>query len=152
MATLRLGLQDFLKAQIVGGIIVNLLLVLGVAMLLGGLRYHLQAYSTISARSYSSLMLLAIVALLFPSAYVAASPQFDTHRLVVLSVCVALVLLITYVLYLVFSLRTHKDVMDTPEEVEAVQTSLAGHCRFPSRPCWPHRSVPCGSAISWSTR
>jgi Ca2+:H+ antiporter len=119
VATLRLGLQDFLKAQIVGGIIVNLLLVLGVAMLLGGLRYHLQAFSTISARSYSSLMLLAIVALLFPSAYVAASPQFDTHRLVVLSVCVALVLLVTYVLYLVFSLRTHKDVMDTPEEVEA---------------------------------
>jgi Ca2+:H+ antiporter len=39
VATLRLGLQDFLKAQIVGGIIVNLLLVLGVAMLLGGLRY-----------------------------------------------------------------------------------------------------------------
>jgi Ca2+:H+ antiporter len=119
VATLRLGLQDFLKAQIVGGIIVNLLLVLGVAMLLGGLRYHLQAFSTISARSYASLMLLAIVALLFPSAYVAASPQFDTHRLVVLSVCVALVLLVTYVLYLVFSLRTHKDVMDTPEEVEA---------------------------------
>ena len=104
VATLRLGLQDFLKAQIVGGIIVNLLLVLGVAMLLGGLRYHLQAFSTISARSYSSLMLLAIVALLFPSAYVAGSPQFDTHRLVVLSVCVALVLLVTYVLYLFFSL------------------------------------------------
>jgi len=120
VATLRLGLQDFLKAQIVGGIIVNLLLVLGVAMLLGGLRYHLQAFSTISARSYSSLMLLAIVALLFPSAYVAGSPQFDTHRLVVLSVCVALFLLITYVLYLFFSLRTHKDVMDTPEEVGAV--------------------------------
>jgi Ca2+:H+ antiporter len=120
VATLRLGLQDFLKAQIVGGIVVNLLLVLGVAMLLGGLRYHLQAFSTISARSYTSLMLLSIVALLFPSAYVAASSQVDTHRLVILSVCVALALLVTYVLYLIFSLRTHKDVMDTPEEVEAV--------------------------------
>ena len=120
VATLRLGLQDFLKAQIVGGIIVNLLLVLGVAMLLGGLRYHMQAFSTISARSYSSLMLLAIVALLFPSAYVVGSPQFDSRRLVVLSVCVALVLLITYVLYLFFSLRTHKDVMDAPEEAKAV--------------------------------
>jgi Ca2+:H+ antiporter len=151
VATLRLGLQDFLKAQIVGGIIVNLLLVLGVAMFLGGLRYHLQAFSTISARSYSSLMLLAIVALLFPSAYVAGSPQFDTRRLVMLSVCVALILLVTYVLYLVFSLRTHKDVMDTPEEV-AVQEPLAGHCRLPSRRYWLHRCVPCGSAISWSTR
>jgi Ca2+:H+ antiporter len=120
VATLRLGLPDFLKAQIVGGIIVNLLLVLGVAMLLGGLRYHMQAFSTISARSYTSLMLLSIVALLFPSAYVAGSSQVDTRRLVILSVCVALVLLVTYVLYLVFSLRTHKDVMDTPEEVEAV--------------------------------
>jgi len=121
VATLRLGLQDFLKAQIVGGIIVNLLLVLGVAMLLGGLRYHMQAFSTVSARSYSSLMLLAIVALLFPSAYVVGSPQVDGHRLLMLSVCVALVLLITYGLYLFFSLRTHKDVMDAPEEVKAVE-------------------------------
>jgi len=38
VATLRLGLQEFLKAQIVGGIIVNLLLVLGLAMFLGSLR------------------------------------------------------------------------------------------------------------------
>jgi Ca2+:H+ antiporter len=120
VATLRLGLQDFLKAQIGGGIVVNLLLVLGVAMLLGGLRYHLQAFSTISARSYSSLMLLATVALLFPSAYVAESSALNTRRLVALSVCVALALLVTYVLYLFFSLRTHKDVMDTPEEAEAV--------------------------------
>ena len=120
VATLRLGLLDFLKAQIVGGIIVNLLLVLGVAMLVGGVRYHLQAYSTVSARSYSSLMLLAIVALLFPSAYVAGAPAaLDTRRLVALSVCVALALLVTYALYLLFSLRTHKDVMDTPEEAQA---------------------------------
>lgn len=121
VATLRLGLQEFLKAQLVGGIIVNLLLVLGLAMLLGGLRHHLQAFSTISARSYSSLMLLATVALLFPSAYFAVAPNLDTRRLVVLSVCVALILLVTYVLYLIFSLRTHKDVIDTPEEVEAEQ-------------------------------
>ena len=121
VATLRLGLQDFLKAQIMAVVIVNLLLVLGVAMLLGGLSYRMQAFSTISARSYTSLMLLAIVALLFPSAYVAGSPQFDTRRLVTFSVCVALVLLVTYVLHLVFSLRTHKDVMDVAEEVEGVQ-------------------------------
>ena len=119
VATLRLGLQEFLKAQIVGGIIVNLLLVLGLAMLFGGLRYHLQVFSTTSARSYSSLMLLAIGALLFPSAF-AVSSHSDTRRLVMLSVCVALVLLVTYVLYLMFSLRTHKDVIDTPEAAEAV--------------------------------
>ena len=116
IATLRLGLQDFLKAQLVGGIIVNLLLVLGLAMFLGGLRYHLQSFSTISARSYSSLMFLGIVALLFPSAYFAMSTNADSDRLVMLSICVALVLLVTYVLYLLFSLRTHKDVIDTPEE------------------------------------
>ena len=119
-ATLRLGLQEFLKAQIVGGIIVNLLLVLGLAMLFGGLRYHLQVFSTTSARSYSSLMLLAIGALLFPSAF-AVSSHSDTRRLVMLSVCVALVLVATYVLYLMFSLRTHKDVIDTtPQAAEAV--------------------------------
>ena len=119
VATLRLGLQEFLKAQIVGGIIVNLLLVLGLAMLLGGLRYHLQVFNTTSARSYSSLMFLAVGALLFPSAF-AVSSHSDTRRLVMLSVCVAFVLLVTYVLYLMFSLRTHKDVIDTPEDVEAV--------------------------------
>jgi Ca2+:H+ antiporter len=155
VATLRLALQDFLKAQIVGGIIVNLLLVLGVAMLFGGLRHHMQAFSTVSARSYSSLMLLAIVALLFPSAYAAGSlqAQLDTRRLVIMSVCVALVLLVTYVLYLILSLWTHQDVMDTPEEAQAVDD--AG-------PRWSlpvaiaallaYRCVPCGSAMSWSTR
>jgi Ca2+:H+ antiporter len=121
VATLRLGLQEFLKAQIVGGIIVNLLLVLGLAMLLGGIRHHLQVFSTISARSYVSLMLLATVALLFPSTYVVLSPNLDPRRLVMLSVCVAVVLLVTYVMYLLFSLRTHRDVIDTPEEVEAAQ-------------------------------
>jgi Ca2+:H+ antiporter len=119
VATLRLGLQEFLKAQIVGGIIVNLLLVLGLAMLLAGFRYHLQGFNTTSAKSYSSLMLLATVALLFPSAF-AVSAHLDTSRLVRLSVCVALILLVTYVLYLIFSLKTHKDDIDTPEEVEAV--------------------------------
>ena len=119
VATLRLGLHDFLKAQLVGGIIVNLLLVLGLAMFLGGLRYHLQSFSTVSARSYSSLMFLGIVALLFPSAYFSMSINMETDRLVKLSICVALVLLVTYVLYLLFSLRTHKDVIDTPEEAEA---------------------------------
>lgn len=109
-------MQDFLKAQLVGGIIVNLLLVLGLAMFLGGLRYHLQRFSTVSARSYSSLMFLGIVALLFPSAYFAMSPNMDSQRLVRLSICVAIVLLATYVLYLIFSLRTHKDVIDTPAE------------------------------------
>jgi Ca2+:H+ antiporter len=71
-------------------------------------------------------MLLAIVALLFPSAYVVGSPQVDSRRLVVLSVCVALVLLITYGLYLFFSLRTHQDVMDAPEEAKAVEDEPRG--------------------------
>ena len=108
VATLRLGLQDFLKAQIVGGIIVNLLLVLGLSMLFGGLRYHLQKFNTTSARSYSSLMLLAIVALLFPSAFAVSSKFADSHRVVILSIYVAIILLVTYVLYLVFSLRLTK--------------------------------------------
>ncbi|HKO98718.1 MAG TPA: calcium/proton exchanger [Pyrinomonadaceae bacterium] len=131
VATLRLGLHDFLKAQLVGGIIVNLLLVLGLAMFLGGLRYRLQAFSTVSARSYSSLMFLGIVALLFPSAYFAMSPDMDTQRLVMLSICVALFLLVTYVLYLIFSLRTHKDVIDTPEEAGDAQDDDKGHWSLP---------------------
>ena len=78
MATLKLGMYGLLKSQVSGGIIVNVLFVCGAAMLAGGLIHKTQTYNTMSARSYTSLMFLASVALLLlPSTSNARSSPID---------------------------------------------------------------------------
>src|SRR5213594_3683686 len=56
---LRAGLLDMVRASLIGAILANLLLALGVAMLLGGMRYHNQEYNAGATRVYSSMMLIA---------------------------------------------------------------------------------------------
>src|SRR5262249_56965269 len=59
LVALKAGYADMVRASIIGAILANLLLALGVAFLLGGIRYHDQKYNRIAARIYSSMMLLA---------------------------------------------------------------------------------------------
>src|SRR5215472_11968159 len=69
LVALRAGLLDMVRASIAGAILANLLLALGVAFLLGGLRFHDQTYHAGAARVYSSMMLLAAISLTVPSAF-----------------------------------------------------------------------------------
>lgn len=108
LVALRAGLLDMVRASIVGAILANLLLALGVAFLLGGLRFHEQAYHAAAARVYSSMMLIAAISLAVPSAFSRSfSPESTTPEETLLNLCLALVLMAAYVLYLVFMLRTH---------------------------------------------
>src|SRR5215510_1317940 len=63
MVALRAGLLDMVRASLIGALLANLLLALGVAFLLGGLRHHVQEYNPTGARSYASMMMLAAYAL-----------------------------------------------------------------------------------------
>ena len=63
------GLFDMVRASLIGAILANLLLALGVAFLLGGLRYHNQEYNVGATRVYSSMMLIAVISLVVPSAF-----------------------------------------------------------------------------------
>jgi Ca2+:H+ antiporter len=128
IATLELGLYGLLKSQIIGGVIVNILFVTGAAMLMGGMKYRVQTFNTVSARSYTSLMFLASVALLFPSIYMDPARHGVESRAVALSLLIAIILFVTYLLYLFFTLKTHKEIIETPrpdlEPEEASHQSL----------------------------
>lgn len=121
LAALRAGLHDVVKASIAGSIVGNILLVLGAAMLAGGLRYPEQHYNLAAARSQATMLVLAAIALILPAAFQAATGP-TTVRLTWLSVSVSAVLLLVYLAYLAFSLITHSSLFagsGAPEEHKA---------------------------------
>jgi len=105
---LKAGLLDMVRASLIGAILANILLALGVAFLLGGIRYRDQNYNPVAARVYSSMMLIAVVSMVVPSAFNRFFAPGETIRQeTLLNVGLAVVLLAAYVLYLVFMLKTH---------------------------------------------
>jgi Ca2+:H+ antiporter len=109
LAALRAGLHDVVKASIAGSIVGNILLVLGAAMLAGGLRYHEQKFSAAGARSQATMLILAAIALVAPAAFQVAAGT-TAEGLVRLSVSISVILLLVYALYLVFALITHSSL------------------------------------------
>jgi len=70
IAALRAGLHDVVKASIAGSIVGNILLVLGAAMLAGGLRHRPeQSFNAPGARSQATMLTLAAIALVLPAAF-----------------------------------------------------------------------------------
>lgn len=108
IVALKAGLLDMVRASLAGAILANLLLALGVAFLLGGVRYRNQDYNPGAARMYSSMMLIAVVSLSVPSAFGRFFSSQDTIREeALLNIGLAVTLLAAYALYLVFMLKTH---------------------------------------------
>lgn len=108
---LRHGLPTVVKASLTGSIIGNALFVLGLSLLVGGLRHGRQRFDRVEAGLRSTLLVLAAIGLTVPSVlYYTIGPEAEVH----LSEEVAVVLLATYVLSLVFSLFVRKQ----PEEDE----------------------------------
>jgi Ca2+:H+ antiporter len=109
IVALQAGLHDVVMASIVGSIVGNILLVLGAAMLAGGLRHREQKFSAEGARAQATMLTLAAIALILPAAFEAGLGGGGSARaLLPLSIGLAIVLLLVYVLFLVFSLVTHK--------------------------------------------
>ncbi len=119
-------LVEVVKASITGSIIGNLLLILGLSMLVGGLRHKVQRFSARAAELQVTLLVLAIAALVMPEllALSIASGGGDPSALPNLSLWISVLLLVGYVLGLVFSLHTHKDVFNpvTQEEEKPLWT------------------------------
>ena len=122
------GLQEVVKASIVGSIIGNILLVLGAAMLAGGIGREKQIFSRTGAGIQTSMLMLAAAALLMPAIFELVegkglpSPGSEaTHyggTVEHLSLAVAIVLIVTYALGLLFSLKTHRDLFNPEYEDE----------------------------------
>ena len=108
LVALKAGYADMVRASIIGAILANLLLALGMAFFLGGLRYRDQKYNPAATRIYSSMMLLAAASLAVPSAFSRYfAPEGTIREEELLNLGIAGVLLLTYALYLLFSLKTH---------------------------------------------
>jgi Ca2+:H+ antiporter len=107
LAALRAGLHDVVKATIVGSIVGNILLVLGAAMLAGGMRYREQHFNLTGARAQATMLTLATIALVIPAAYGALVGEQYVGGERALSISISLVLLAVYTMFLLFSLWTH---------------------------------------------
>jgi Ca2+:H+ antiporter len=115
VAALRAGEYMLVKASIAGAIVTNTLFMLSMSFLLGGLKHHVQEYNRIGARLQASLLFLATVALLIPSAVSRAQSDGGATFTRKLSTGLAVLLLLTYALGMVFSLKTHREFFGSKE-------------------------------------
>jgi Ca2+:H+ antiporter len=129
---LRAGLFDLVKASITGSIIGNILLVFGLSTLAGGLRFQRQSFNATAASSGSTLLVLSAVALLIPAVF--HGLVGDTARVAEanLSLEIAIVLIVTYALSLVFTLKTHRHLYVGDVGHEEGEDDAA----HPRRPIW----------------
>jgi Ca2+:H+ antiporter len=127
---LEKGLQEVVKASIIGSILGNILLVMGAAMLAGGLvgNRKVQRFDRTAASIQSLMLILAVAALVMPAIYELVEgqglPPIDQERVNFdstvehLSLAVAIVLILTYAAGLLFSLKTHRELFNPHEEGE----------------------------------
>ena len=104
---LRAGLIDLVKASITGSILGNLLLVLGVALLMGGLKFREQKFSRHLAGSTGTVLLIAVFGLVVPALFHSLHPDPQRVATVRMSHYVAPLLIVGYASWLAFSLWTH---------------------------------------------
>src|SRR5437867_8248026 len=138
LVALHQGLFDMVKASLTGSIIGNVLLVLGGSILLGGLGREKQAFDRAAAAAGSTLLALAAVGLVVPAVFhlvadaavqgATLTPDRETAAEHSLSLLIAIVLFGTYLMSLVFSLKTHRHL-------------YAGQVRAAHEPAGPAMSV-----------
>ena len=117
---LKNGLIEVVKASLTGSILGNLLLTLGLAMFAGGLKYANQKFNVHSARLSMSMMFLAVAGLMVPALFHFTSRSAQ-HEI---SLQIAVVLLVVYVLSLVYTLITHRKLfkIEQPAELDVAKT------------------------------
>jgi Ca2+:H+ antiporter len=131
---LRLGEYEVVKASITGSIIGNVLLVFGLSVLCGGVKFPTQRFNRTAASVGTTLLVLSAIALVVPAVFhllvanrLDAALVGDEHEI---SLEISIVLIITYALSLLFTLKTHKhlyvgEVGETSED-EDVATGTHG--------------------------
>lgn len=131
VAALRHGLVGIVKASLTGSILGNLLLVLGAAVLCGGMRRDVQRFNATGARAQGSMLTLAAIGLLAPAVFGAVGGRGAASGN--LSLAIAAVLIVTYGCGLLFSLRTHRRLF------------LGAGCRASESAAEPAAFVPWGT-------
>ncbi|MFI5218076.1 MAG: calcium/proton exchanger [Bacteroidia bacterium] len=122
LMALRAGLHEMVLASLIGAVLANLLLALGVSFFVGGLKHHTQSFNPVSSRVYSSMMFIAVVSMVVPSSF---NRMFGSEDILreeyLLNIGLAVILLITYILYLVFMIKTHPDFFTSSEKADETE-------------------------------
>lgn len=103
IVAIRAGLLELVKASITGSILGNILLVLGLAMFLGGLRHSVQSFDREHAGMNATMAILAVIALIVPSIFSHPIDVVDHHGVEALSIGVTIAMLMLYALSLVYA-------------------------------------------------
>ncbi|HWR88736.1 MAG TPA: calcium/proton exchanger [Dissulfurispiraceae bacterium] len=106
---LRSGLTDMVRASLIGAILANLLLGLGLAFFLGGLRHHIQEFNPRAAGMQASMMMIAVISMMVPGSYHILVTEETLLYERYLNIGIAVVLLVSYALSLLFMIKTHPD-------------------------------------------
>ena len=108
---LKAGLFDVVKSSIAGSVIGNILLVLGASMLFGGIKHKNQKFNKKVVEMSSSMLLFAVIGLCIPAVFThTIDPALLNTKYEGLSIIVAVIMFVIYILSLFFSFYTHKDI------------------------------------------
>lgn len=108
LVALNAGLVDLVKASITGSILGNLLLILGLSFVAAGTQEPVVKFSRTNAGMSAAMLALAVIGLVFPALFHAAHGPANSAAELYLSEAVSVILIVTYLLSLLFSLKTHK--------------------------------------------
>ncbi|PZM85496.1 MAG: calcium/proton exchanger [Candidatus Melainabacteria bacterium] len=126
LSALRAGYVDMVRASITGSIIGNILLVLGLSMIAGGIKHQTQTFNRTAATTSATLLALAAISLTVPAVFHHAAHKGAHVNELRLALVISAVQFGVYILSLIFSLKTHKQlyvcVVDTEKE-DAIGTS-----------------------------
>ena len=118
---MKAGMFDVVKASLAGSVIGNILLVLGMSMLVGGLKYKTQEFNRHSMNITASMLLFAVLGLAIPAIFTHTMPEESlTTQYEGLSVIIAVLMLLIYGMQFVFSFVTHRSLYEEgPSDEEA---------------------------------
>lgn len=117
---LRAGEVRIVQSAAIGSVLSNLLLILGMSFVLGGLRFREQLYNSGVSQMSSGMLILSVISLLSPTAFHAALADDEQANRLVLKVSrgTSVILLLVYILYLLFQLKSHAYFYEsTPQHV-----------------------------------
>ncbi|KAL1990363.1 hypothetical protein VTN49DRAFT_6202 [Thermomyces lanuginosus] len=111
---------SIVQASLLGSILANLLLILGMCFLFGGLRFREQLYNSAITQMSACLLSLSVISLLLPTAFHASFRSIEIADAAVIKVSrgTSIILLVVYILYLLFQLKSHAYIYEsTPQHI-----------------------------------
>jgi Ca2+:H+ antiporter len=124
VVAIREGLLELVKASITGSILGNILLVMGMSFLFGGLRHGLQRFDSRHASRSAILLLLSVITLLIPSLLSSAIGPETSTRVEALSLGVAVIMIILYGSGLLYSFRDTSTAVSGPVVDESITRAV----------------------------